>query len=85
MGEKGRKYRENEDRIVMTTPILAIGMPSPAEMLPIILLLVVFFGAKRLPELARSMGRSLTEFKRGREDAVLPESDKSESSSESDA
>ncbi len=67
----------------MTTPILAIGMPSPQEMLPIILLLIVFFGAKRLPELARSMGRSLTEFKRGREDAVLPESEQADSSGDS--
>jgi sec-independent protein translocase protein TatA len=66
----------------MTTPSLAIGMPSPQEMLPIILLLIVFFGAKRLPELARSMGRSITEFKRGREDAVLPESEQAKSTSE---
>ena len=67
----------------MTTPILAIGMPSPQEMLPIILLLIVFFGAKRLPELARSMGRSITEFKRGREDAALPESEQAKPPSES--
>jgi sec-independent protein translocase protein TatA len=53
---------------------LAIGMPSPQELVPIILILVLFFGAKRLPELARAFGKSITEFKRGR-DAGMSEED----------
>ncbi len=54
----------------MTTAsgIVGIGMPSPQELLPIIVILILFFGAARLPKLARSLGRSITEFKRGRED-----------------
>lgn len=35
------------------------------EILVILLLVLVLFGSKRLPELARSIGKSLNEFKKG--------------------
>jgi sec-independent protein translocase protein TatA len=38
------------------------------EGLLILVVIILLFGAKRLPELARSMGKSLTEFKRGKEE-----------------
>ena len=47
-----------------------IGWP---EILLILLVVLLLFGAKRLPDLARSLGKSLREFKKGRE-----ESDESE-------
>ncbi len=42
------------------------GRPGMGEILIIVLILVIFFGAKRLPELARALGRSINEFKKGK-------------------
>ena len=38
------------------------------EILLIFLVLLLLFGAKRLPELARGLGKSLQEFKKGIKD-----------------
>ena len=43
-----------------------IGWP---EILVILLIILLLFGAKRLPDLARSLGKSLREFKKGRDEA----------------
>jgi sec-independent protein translocase protein TatA len=39
-----------------------VGMP---ELLLILFVLLLFFGSSKLPELARSLGRSAREFKKG--------------------
>ena len=36
---------------------------GPPELLVIFLIILILFGAKRLPELAKSLGRSINEFK----------------------
>jgi sec-independent protein translocase protein TatA len=36
---------------------------GPTEILVIFLIIIILFGAKRLPELARSLGKSIREFK----------------------
>ncbi len=41
------------------------------ELLLILLVVVLLFGAKKLPDLARSLGKSLGEFKKGREEGEL--------------
>ena len=46
------------------------GRPGIFEVLIIVIVLIVFFGAKRLPELARSLGRSINEFKKGRQEGT---------------
>jgi len=45
---------------------MSIGLP---EILVILLIVFLLFGAKRLPYLARSMGKALKEFKNGVKDA----------------
>lgn len=65
------------------TPILAFGL-NYWEVLLILGVLLLLFGSTRLPTLMRSMGRSISEFKRGvregaeAEEDVLPDNSKPE-------
>ncbi len=38
---------------------------SPVQLLIVLLIVLVIFGAKRLPEIGRSLGSSAREFKKG--------------------
>jgi sec-independent protein translocase protein TatA len=40
-----------------------------------IIAVVVLFGAKKLPEIARSVGRAQGEFKKGLKEGVVPDAD----------
>lgn len=44
---------------------LAMWLPSTTELLVILAVVVVLFGASRIPKLARAVGQSLVEFRRG--------------------
>ena len=52
----------------MMTPFFAFGMPGGPEWILIFLVLLLLFGAKKLPELARGIGRSLGEFRKAKDD-----------------
>ena len=43
--------------------LLAMGMPGGWEWIIIILVVLIFFGAKKIPELARGLGKGIREFK----------------------
>ncbi len=42
------------------------------ELMIVFMIVLLVFGAKRLPELARSMGKAISEFKRGKDDLLNP-------------
>lgn len=48
--------------------ILAFMNLGGQEMIIIFLIVLLLFGAKKLPELARGVGKSMGEFKKARED-----------------
>ncbi len=52
------------------------------EIIAVLLVVILLFGAKRIPDLARSLGRSLSEFKKGQaEGAAKKSSDDDEDAS----
>jgi sec-independent protein translocase protein TatA len=52
----------------MQHPLFAIGLPHGYEWLIILVLAVLFFGADKLPKLAKGLGKSLGEFKKAKEE-----------------
>ena len=48
--------------------IAMFSMPGGGELLLILFVVLLLFGAKKLPELSRSLGKSLSEFKKGKEE-----------------
>jgi sec-independent protein translocase protein TatA len=41
------------------------GLESPVHLLLLLVIILLLFGAKRLPEMGRSLGRGIQEFKEG--------------------
>ncbi len=43
--------------------IFAIGMPGGQELMVILFIVLLLFGAKKIPDLARGFGKGIREFK----------------------
>ena len=50
-------------------------LPSVTEMLPILVVVVLLFGAKQIPQLARSLGEGVKELKKGMKEITADEED----------
>ncbi len=47
----------------MTNLNLAFAMPGMGELIVILIIILVLFGAAKIPEIARSLGKGIKEFK----------------------
>ena len=47
---------------------LLLGMIGPWQIILIVLVVLLMFGGKKIPELMTGIGRGLTEFKKGKEE-----------------
>ncbi len=46
-----------------------MSMPGPLEVVVILLVVLLLFGAKRLPEIGRALGEGIREFKKSMKDS----------------
>jgi TatA/E family protein of Tat protein translocase len=49
-------------------PFFAFGLPGGQELWIILLIAVLLFGSKKIPELARGLGKSIGEFKKAKDE-----------------
>lgn len=55
--------------LIASSPLfLAFGIPSGPDLIVLLIIVLVLFGAKRLPEIARSLGQSVHEFKKAKQE-----------------
>jgi sec-independent protein translocase protein TatA len=55
-----------------------MGRVGPLELVLILVALLLLFGARRIPEIARSLGRAISQFRRGMRDSMGDSSDKTD-------
>ncbi len=72
----------NQQTMTLLTinPQLLLSMPGGGEWIWIVVIVIVFFGAKKIPDLARGIGKGMKEFKDAKDgkDESKPEDKKPE-------
>jgi sec-independent protein translocase protein TatA len=74
--ESSKKYERAPSRGAEGVPM---GMPGPWELMIILLIVVMIFGAKRIPEIMGGIGKGIKSFKKSMEGEDEPASTPSES------
>jgi TatA/E family protein of Tat protein translocase len=59
-------------KIKMTTQLLFLGMPGGTEWIFIILAVLILFGAKKIPEMMKGVGKGIREFNDAKNEDVKP-------------
>lgn len=64
-----------------TFAIIPLGVVSPVQLILIVLVVLLLFGGKKIPELMRGLGKGVKEFKAGMDEVekTLNDTKKSES------
>ncbi len=58
----------NQKLKLMKSLNILLGIIGTQEIILIALVVLLFFGGKKIPELMRGLGRGVSEFKKGRDD-----------------
>ena len=48
---------------LLTSPTFLFGMPGGTELILILVVILLFFGGRKIPDLMRGLGRGVKEFK----------------------
>ncbi len=65
----GAIFHQMISSFIASSPLfLAFGIPSGPDLIVLLIIVLVLFGAKRLPEIARSLGQSVHEFKKAKQE-----------------
>jgi sec-independent protein translocase protein TatA len=74
-----RKFKKNEGAPSRGAEGVPMGMPGPWELIIILLIVVMIFGAKRIPEIMGGIGKGIKTFKKTMEGEDEPTTPPSES------
>lgn len=61
-----------------------MNLPAGGELIVILLIVLLLFGAKRLPDLANSMGRSIKEFRKASQNPETQDDERAETGTNSE-
>jgi sec-independent protein translocase protein TatA len=58
--------------------LIILGIPGPWQIILIVLLVLLFFGGKKIPELMKGLGQGIKEFKKATKDEKKSEEEEEE-------